>query len=74
MIKINYDPILGCTGWEFPKLVRVKKKSLFNDPNKWKDVCQGHLEYQEQEKRNREHPGTTTIKPFEKRLKKNENN
>lgn len=23
MIKINYDPILGCTGWDFPKPKRV---------------------------------------------------
>lgn len=25
MIKINYDPILGVVGWEFPKVSNIKK-------------------------------------------------
>ena len=24
MIKINYDPILGCTSWKFTKVVDLK--------------------------------------------------
>lgn len=32
MIKINYDPILGCTGWMFTNLFdnKSKKKNITN--------------------------------------------